>query len=100
PLASAIVDSATRRGLPLSPVESFAAVPGKGITGVVQGHALAIGNERLMQEWGVDTEPLSDWTAERAARAESVVFVNVDGALGGALAVADPVRGTSRKAVR
>jgi Cu+-exporting ATPase len=100
PLASAIVDSATQRGVRLTPVESFTAVPGKGITGVVQGRALAVGNERLMQEWSVDTELLSDWTAERAARAESVVYVNVDGALRGALAVADPVRATSAIAVR
>jgi Cu+-exporting ATPase len=100
PLASAIVDSATTRRLTLSPVESFAAVPGKGITGVVQGHSLAVGNERLMHEWSLDTGPLDEWTAERTARAESVVFVNVDGALAGGIAVADPVRATSSTAVR
>ena len=100
PLASAIVDSASKRGLTLSPVESFAAVPGKGITGVVQGRALAVGNERLMNEWGVDVTPLHAWTRERAARAESTVFVNVDGALAGGMAVADPVRAASAGAVR
>ena len=100
PLASAIVDSATTRGLVLSPVESFAAIPGKGVTGVVEGHALAVGNDRLMKEWSVDTRPLLVWTEEQAARAESVVFVNVDGGLAGALAVADPVRASSAVAVR
>ena len=100
PLASAIVDSAEQRGLALMPAESFSAVPGKGITGVVQGRALAVGNERLMQEWSVDIAPLRAWAAERSSRAESVVFVNVDGTLAGALAVADPVRGTSADAVR
>jgi P-type Cu+ transporter len=100
PLASAIVDSAETRGLTLSPVESFAAVPGKGITGVVRGRALAAGNERLMQEWGIDVTPLRDWTTARAARAESVVYVNIDGALAGGLAIADAVRATSADAVR
>ena len=100
PLASALVDSATTRGLRLSPVESFAAVPGKGITGVVEGHALAVGNDSLMKEWSVDIRPLLAWTEERAARAESVVYMNVDGALAGALAVADPVRASSAVAVR
>ena len=100
PLASAIVDSASQRGLTLLPVDSFAAVPGKGITGTAGGHALAVGNEKLMQEWSVDVTPLRAWTAERTSRAESVVFVNVDGALAGGLAIADPVRGTSESAVR
>jgi Cu+-exporting ATPase len=100
PLASAIVESASARGVSFSTVESFAAVPGKGVTGVVNGRALVVGNASLMKEWGVETDVLRDWVNERTARAESVVFVNVDGKLAGALTVADPVRSTSSVAVR
>jgi Cu+-exporting ATPase len=53
-----------------------------------------------MQEWGIDVTPLRDWTTARAARAESVVYVNIDGALAGGLAIADAVRATSADAVR
>jgi Cu+-exporting ATPase len=100
PLASAIVESASARGVSFSTVEPFAAVPGKGVTGVVNGRALVVGNASLMKEWGVETDVLRDWVNERTARAESVVFVNVDGKLAGALTVADPVRSTSSVAVR
>jgi Cu+-exporting ATPase len=100
PLASANVESASARGVSFSTVESFAAVPGKGVTGVVNGRALVVGNASLMKEWGVETDVLRDWVNERTARAESVVFVNVDGKLAGALTVADPVRSTSSVAVR
>jgi Cu+-exporting ATPase len=100
PLASAIVESASARGVSFSTVESFAAVPGKGVTGVVDGRALVVGNASLMKEWGVEPDVLRDWVNERTARAQSVVFVNVDGKLAGALTVADPVRSTSSVAVR
>ena len=100
PLASAIVESASAHGTTFSTVESFAAVPGKGVTGVVDGQALVVGNASLMKDWGVQTDVLRDWVNERTARAESVVFVNVDGKLAGALTVADPVRSSSSVAVR
>jgi len=100
PLASAIVESASARGARFSTVESFAAVPGKGVTGVVDGHSLAVGNASLMKDWGLEVAALRDWVRERTDRAESVVFVNVDGRLAGALSVADPVRPTSLLAVR
>jgi P-type Cu+ transporter len=99
PLAAAIVESATGRGATLTPVESFASIAGKGITGTVGEHAVVVGNESLMQDWGLDTSPLRDWANQRAQRAQTVVFVNIDGKLAGALAVADPVRATSSRAV-
>jgi len=58
-----------------------------------------VGNESLMQDWGIDITPLRNWAHQRAQRAETVVFVNIDGNLAGALAVADPVRPTSPRAV-
>lgn len=100
PLALAIVESAEARGLALAPAESFASDTGRGVTGVVHGRALAVGNEELMRLWSVETAPVAGFAAERAARAETVVFVNVDGALAGAIAIADPVRSTSADAVR
>jgi Cu+-exporting ATPase len=99
PLASAIVESASRRGATLAPVESFASIAGKGITGTVRDHSMVVGNESLMRDWGIDIGPLRDWADQNADRASTVVFVNIDGTLAGALAVADPVRQTSSRAV-
>jgi Cu+-exporting ATPase len=100
PLASAIAESASQRGAALSLPESFASIAGKGITGTVRDRAVVVGNESLMRDWGIDVGPLREWIDHRAGRAESIVYVNVDGALAGALSIADPVRSTSRDAVR
>lgn len=100
PLASAIVDAALARGISLSGADSFTSLGGKGVTGTVANRAIAAGNAGLMEDWGIDVSPLRDWAAERERRAETVVYVNVDGALAGALSIADPVRPTSADAIQ
>ena len=99
PLAAAITDSARARGISTVRPEGFEAVAGKGATATVQGRAVAIGNASLMRDWGIDIAPLGSWAADRAARAETVVYVDVDGELAGALAIADAIRATSKAAV-
>ena len=99
PLAAAIVESAKTRGLGVERPESFEAVTGKGALAIVRGRSVAIGNESLMHDWGIDTSPSAGWAAERRARAETVVYVNVDGALAGALSIADAIRPTSKAAI-
>lgn len=99
PLAAAVVESATARGLSLEVPEAFASATGQGITGTVDGHAVVVGNESLMRDWSIDVSPLAAFAEERARQAETVVYVNVDGALAGAFSVADPIRPSSREAV-
>ena len=100
PLGVAIVDSASARGVSLSPTEGFTSVSGKGITGMVNEHAVAVGNAALMSDWGIDVAPVREWADERSRRAETVVYVNIDGELAGAVSIADCVRPTSAAAVR
>jgi Cu+-exporting ATPase len=100
PLGSAIVDSASARGLTLGDAQGFTSVSGKGVIGTVKEHAIAVGNATLMADWGIDVWPLGNWARQRAARAETVVYVNIDGSLAGGLSIADPVRATSAGAVR
>ncbi|HEY0151342.1 MAG TPA: heavy metal translocating P-type ATPase [Longimicrobium sp.] len=99
PLADAIVRRARDGGLDLAEAESFDSVTGRGAVGVVEGHALAVGNEALMHDYGVDPGPLAA-DAERLAReAKTPVFVDVDGELAAVLAVADPIKESSREAI-
>ena len=63
------------------------------------GVALAIGNEQLMREWSMSTAPLDQRAAELAGQGKTVVFVAADGTLAGLLAIADPVRASSRAAI-
>ncbi|HET9984852.1 MAG TPA: heavy metal translocating P-type ATPase [Longimicrobiales bacterium] len=99
PLGAAVVEHARALGLELDDAESFEARPGRGITGVVAGHAVAAGNAVLMSDWAVDVEPLRERAERLAADGRTPVFVAVDGALAGVLAVADPLKATSRAAI-
>jgi Cu+-exporting ATPase len=99
PLADAVVSAARTRGLTLGSASTFEAHPGRGVVGIVDGVAVAVGNGRLMEEWAVDTAPLADHAERLAADAKTVAFVALDGALAGIVAVADPVRPTSREAI-
>jgi Cu+-exporting ATPase len=99
PLAIAITDSARARGLATVRPESFEAVAGKGATATVEGRAVAIGNATLMRDWGLDPSTSGGWVDERTSRAETIVYVNIDGELAGALSIADAIRPTSKAAI-
>ncbi|MCD2440943.1 heavy metal translocating P-type ATPase [Agromyces sp. SYSU K20354] len=100
PIAQAIAKSATEQVGPLPVPESFANVEGKGVQGVVEGHAVVVGRESLLADWSLD---LSDTLAAAKARAEgeakTVVAVGWDGQARGILVVADVVKPTSADAV-
>ncbi|HUQ82971.1 MAG TPA: heavy metal translocating P-type ATPase [Gemmatimonadaceae bacterium] len=100
PLADAIVRAARERGLTLGSAESFAAVPGRGVTGVVDGAAVAVGNAAFMTDWAIDTASLSPHAERLSGEAKTVVFIAVDGHLAGAVAIADPIKASSSDAVR
>ena len=99
PLADAIVRYAKDRELTLAAAESFDAVTGRGAIGVVAGHAVAVGNERLMADYAVDVAPLRTRVEQLAQQGRTPMFVAVDGALVGVIAVADPIKESSRAAI-
>jgi len=99
PLADAIVAEARRRNLALSPATDFESVTGQGVRGKVDGKAVLVGNTMFMIESGVDASPLLPRAEALRAEGASVVFVAVDGTRAGVVAVADPVRESSRAAV-
>ena len=99
PLASAIVRHAESRQIALSRVESFMATPGRGATGVVDGRAIAVGNALLLNDWGIDVSPLEADAVRVTGEAKTPVYVGIDGQLAGLLAIADPLRATSRDAI-
>jgi P-type Cu+ transporter len=100
PLAEAIVAHAREGGLEPAEVESFDAVTGRGAIGVVGGTAVAIGNTALMADYAIDPAPLAADAERLAGMGRTAMFVAVDGALAGLIAVADPIKPTSRDAVK
>lgn len=99
PLAQAIVAEARARGLTLSPAEDFESSTGIGVHGVVEGRSLALGNTVLMAEAGADVAPLREAAERLRGHGASVMFLAVDGAAAGLIAVADPVKATTPAAL-
>ncbi|HSF38805.1 MAG TPA: HAD-IC family P-type ATPase, partial [Thermoanaerobaculia bacterium] len=99
PLADAVVRHAQERGLPLAPSESFQSVTGRGAVGVVSGSALAVGNPTLMADYAIKVDPLRAEAERLAGEGKTPMYVAIDGELAGLLAVADPIKPTSREAI-
>ena len=100
PLGRAIVDQAKADGLKLSATESFESVSGIGVRGQVDGHQLLLGNTALLQEAGIATETLQMRAEQLRSDGTSIMYLAVDGVLAGLLAVADPIKETSKLAVQ
>jgi len=99
PLADAIVRHARDRGLALTAAEHFRSVTGRGAIATVSGHEVLAGNESLLAERSIDVSPLRGDAVRFGEQARTPVYVAIDGALAGLLAVADPIKATSRDAI-
>jgi P-type Cu+ transporter len=100
PLAAAIVTGAEERSIKPSEAAGFASHTGKGVTGTVDGHAVALGNRALLVEAGADPTQLEKDAERYRAKGQGVMFVSVDGDLAGLLVVADPIKESAPDAVR
>lgn len=99
PLALAIVTAAQSRGLVIPPVSDFDSPTGKGALGVVQGRKITLGNRAFLGEQGVDASALADQAEALRGDGATVIFIGIDASLGGALAIADPVKATTPDAL-
>jgi len=101
PLARAILEGAQTRGIRVPDVEEFRSVTGAGVEGSVLGRPVALGNLQMLSNIGVVAEQSALDRAD-ALRAEgaTVMFLVVDGALAGLIAVADRVKASTPQAIR
>ncbi len=99
PLGEAIVRKARETELGFGKVAGFEAIAGRGVEGDVDGSAVVVGSRRLMGEREVDLSALLEPARAITADGGTAVFVAVDGAPAGCLAIADPVKAESREAV-
>ncbi|MFL5279880.1 MAG: HAD-IC family P-type ATPase, partial [Rhodopila sp.] len=99
PLAAAIVAAAQERTLSLEEPAAFASATGKGVSGIVGGRHIALGNARLMADLDVDPGALAARTDELRSEGATALFLALDGKPGGVVAVADPVKPTTPAAL-
>ena len=98
PLGEAIVRSAEEKGLVRGAVQEFNAIPGFGIEALVQGRRVLIGTAQLLRERGLEVD---EEASHRLADAgKTPIFIALDGAFAGTIAIADPIKDGSRAAIK
>ena len=100
PLAEAIVEGAEAQGAPRQEAADFEAVTGKGVRGNVGGRAVALGNSAMMREMGLDVTRAEGKADTLRAEGKTAMFIAVEGALAGIVAVADPIKESTAQAIR
>ncbi len=96
PLAVAILAEAARQNLHPQSATEFSSITGKGISGRVDGHAVALGNAALFRQMGI---ALENRAAARAREGQTVVYIAVDGRDAGTISIADPIKPSTPEAI-
>jgi Cu+-exporting ATPase len=99
PLAAAIVSAAEGRGLSLAKAEGFQSMTGKGVTGKIEGRAVALGNATLLNDRGVDPGALGSGAEALRTDGQTVMFLIVDASPAGMLGTADPIKASTPEAL-
>jgi len=100
PLADAIVAAAEDRSLALSPVNDFRSFTGQGVTGMVEGKAVALGNAALFESLAIASGSLRREAEDLRGDGSTVVFLAIDHRPAGVLAVKDPIKASTPEAIR
>ena len=99
PLAEAIVKGAKQGGIALATTLNFESITGKGVTGRVDGHRVALGNQKLLESLSIDAGELSEQADLRRVGGQTVMFVAIDGKAAGIIGVADPIKDSTQEAI-
>ncbi len=99
PLAEAIVEGAKAKGLALGKPEAFEAIPGHGVTAIVDGRKVALGNLKMLKRLNVDLGDLEAKSETLANDGKTPMFAAVDGKAAGIIAVADTIKEDSKEAI-
>jgi P-type Cu+ transporter len=100
PLAEAIVHGAQEKGIDPVKANDFQSVTGKGVTGQVNGHLVAVGNVKLLESMGIRMEGLSQRADKQRTEGRTAVFIAIDGKAAGLIGVADPIKDSTAEAIR
>jgi len=100
PLARSVVDHAKEKGYGLAPVDGFQSVTGGGVKGKVNGKAVLLGKQKFIEDDGISLfEELKNKSEELQGKAETVIWIAVDGQVAGILGISDPIKRTTPDAI-
>jgi len=99
PLAEAIVEGIAARDIAAAPVTDFEAITGKGVGGASGAQRIALGNAAMMDHAGVDHSAADEKADALRTEGKTAMYVAIDGQLAGLLAVADPIKPTTKDAI-
>ncbi|MBI5973086.1 heavy metal translocating P-type ATPase [Staphylococcus caledonicus] len=100
PLATAIVQYADEQGVSQVDVEDYKTLPGHGIQAVIEGQHLFVGNQKLMQDNGIDVTDYQAQMERMEADGHTVMLIAYAGELRGMVAVADTVKDSAKEAIQ
>jgi P-type Cu+ transporter len=100
PLASALIRAAEEQKLTMSEAREFHYVPGKGVSGIIEGRPVLVGTERLLADAAITTSELDSRAESLRNEGQTTILVAIDGKLAGILGVADPVKAGAPEAIR
>jgi Cu+-exporting ATPase len=92
PIARAIVEGATERGVQSAQISDFESIAGKGVRGRQSGRTIALGNVALMNDASSSVEPVQSIADELRSTGRTVMYLSIDGALAGVMAVGDRIK--------
>ncbi len=99
PLAAAVVKAAEEKSLEIPDATNFESYTGKGVHGTIQGKTVVVGNQKLMQEFGILMDDLDVKGQELQSEAQTVIFVAIDKKLAGIISIADPIKSSTPEAL-
>ena len=100
PLADAVVQRAQQENIDVVKIENFKSITGKGIEGTIDNIKIQIGSERFIESLNLDTTEIRDEVMMLRGQGKTTVFVVINGELSAILAIEDPIKATSKEAIR
>jgi P-type Cu+ transporter len=100
PLGEAVVRYATDSSFAVPQPEAFESITGHGVSGIVEDHAVLIGNLLLLRDYSISVAPMSSVAEEAAEKGRTPLWVAIDGELAGVILVADTIKSTSIAAIQ
>lgn len=91
-LAQAIVNEASKRQVPMNPVNEFKDLTGYGLTGIVDGRIIALGSQQLMSELGINTIINHQELAASQPANTTIIYVSINSYLAGIIMISDPLQ--------